>query len=137
MCIPAGERHWRIPPTRKGENSRGPRARFGENRNISSVYATGGKSFPNVYSHKVYLKRAMTDWAEKRLLEVIGEEDEVVLAYVKGILQAGGSPEAKAIHVTLDGFLGAKTTGFVSSLWEVLLDAQQQSDGVPAALRQA
>lgn len=115
----------------------------------------------------------MTDWAEKRLLEVIGEEDEVVLAYVKGILQAGGSPEAKAIHVTLDGFLGAvsthcplgarytraatsrraspcggasiprplppgaKTTGFVSSLWEVLLDAQQQSDGVPAALRQA
>ena len=57
MCIPAGERHWRIPPTRKGENSRGPRARFGENRNISSVYATGGKSFPNVYSHKVYLKR--------------------------------------------------------------------------------
>ena len=53
---------------------------------------------------------AMTDWAEKRLLEVIGEEDEVVLAYVKGILQAGGSPEAKAIHVTLDGFLGAVST---------------------------
>ena len=53
---------------------------------------------------------AMTDWAEKRLLEVIGEEDEVVLAYVKGILQAGGSPEAKVIHVTLDGFLGAVST---------------------------
>ena len=59
MCIPAGERHWRIPPTRKGENSRGPRARFGENRNISSVYAKlpDGKNFPMVFGHKVYLKR--------------------------------------------------------------------------------
>ena len=57
MCTPAGGRRWGIPPTRKGGTSLGPRARFGENRNISSVYATGGKSFPNVYSHKVYLKR--------------------------------------------------------------------------------
>ncbi|KAG8913680.1 hypothetical protein FRC00_001857 [Tulasnella sp. 408] len=77
-------------------------------------------------------------WIYKRVTEIIGLEDEVVIEYVNEQLeQSGKSPDPKDIQIKLTGFLGSKTGEFMLQLWKLLLSAQVSPGGIPTEFIEA
>ncbi|ETS63133.1 hypothetical protein PaG_02911 [Moesziomyces aphidis] len=80
--------------------------------------------------HKVELS-VMKPWIARRITELLGFEDEVVLEYAVGMLEEGRYPDAKKMQIQLTGFLEASTAEFMAELWELLISAQASPGGVP------
>ncbi|KAG8955124.1 hypothetical protein FRC04_009581 [Tulasnella sp. 424] len=98
--------------------------------------------FPPEFDQKVDMKKVelsvFKPWIYKRVTEIIGLEDEVVIEYVNEQLeQSGKSPDPKDIQIKLTGFLGSKTGEFMLQLWKLLLSAQVSTGGVPAEFIEA
>ncbi|CAE8655859.1 unnamed protein product [Polarella glacialis] len=75
----------------------------------------------------------MKPWIAKRITELLGFEDDIVVDYCVALLQ--DPPEkgldARMVQVNLTGFMERKAAPFCSELWQHLLSAQESPVGVP------
>ncbi|KAF9325275.1 hypothetical protein BG006_011225 [Podila minutissima] len=90
--------------------------------------------FPKVYSQKVDMKKVSMEvirgWMVRRIRELLGIDDEVVIEYALGMLQEE-VPDPKSMQINLQGFLDKNSQVFVLELWNLLLDAQTSLGGIP------
>eukprot|EP00658_Telonema_sp_P-2_P020890 TRINITY_DN1828_c0_g1_i1.p1 TRINITY_DN1828_c0_g1~~TRINITY_DN1828_c0_g1_i1.p1 ORF type:complete len:319 (+),score=28.88 TRINITY_DN1828_c0_g1_i1:40-996(+) len=93
--------------------------------------------YPPCFKRKVNEKRVKMDaivrWAPRRVVQLLGYEDEVVVSYVTEMLKDGGI-NPRSLQVALTGFLNEKAPVFTKDLWDLMLDGQNQPDGVPTQL---
>ncbi|KAF8925305.1 hypothetical protein BGZ52_007061, partial [Haplosporangium bisporale] len=93
--------------------------------------------FPKEYSQKVDMKKValnvIKDWMIKRIRELLGIDDEVVIEYALGMLQEE-VPDPKSMQINLQGFLDKNSQVFVLELWKLLLDAQTSLGGIPRVM---
>ena len=80
--------------------------------------------FPDHFKYDVDIKKVSMDvmrpWIEKRIKELLGCEDEMVVEYCISLLTSGkGKLDPKLIQVQLTGFLARKSPIFMSELWEL------------------
>ncbi|KAG0023440.1 hypothetical protein BGZ81_008116 [Podila clonocystis] len=90
--------------------------------------------FPKEYSQKVDMKKVSVEvikgWMVRRIRELLGIDDEVVIEYALGMLQEE-VPDPKSMQINLQGFLDKNSQVFVLELWKLLLDAQTSLGGIP------
>ncbi|KAF4618774.1 hypothetical protein D9613_010021 [Agrocybe pediades] len=93
--------------------------------------------FPAEFDKKVDMRKVnlavIRPWIAKKIVELIGFEDEVVVEYAMGLLEDEQNPypDPKKMQINLTGFLTKDTANFMESLWKLLLEAQQEVTGVP------
>jgi serine/arginine repetitive matrix protein 1 len=91
--------------------------------------------FPPEFNEKVDLKKVKFEvikpWISKRIGELLGFEDDVVINFVISYLE-GESVDPRKLQLNLRGFLNRQAATFVSELWNLLLDAQKNEHGVPS-----
>jgi len=96
--------------------------------------------FPEIFSKKVNLKMVnipvMSEWIEKKIEELLGLEDEIVASTAINLfLEPQELTDPRRAQLNLVGFLtDEKAATFAESLWALLLDAQNQSSGIPKKL---
>ncbi|EJD45432.1 PWI domain-containing protein [Auricularia subglabra TFB-10046 SS5] len=99
--------------------------------------------FPPEFDKKVDMRKVnlqvIRPWIAKRVVELSGFEDEVVIEYAMGLLEdaAKPTPDPKRIQVALTGFLTSNTPKFVLELWTLLLEAQDSPAGIPTSFVEA
>ncbi|EPS58613.1 hypothetical protein M569_16199, partial [Genlisea aurea] len=72
----------------------------------------------------------MRPWIAKRVTELIGFEDEVLINFIYTLLE-GKEVNGKEIQISLTGFMERNTGKFMKELWVMLLSAQKNVSGVP------
>ncbi|KZV31461.1 serine/arginine repetitive matrix protein 1-like [Dorcoceras hygrometricum] len=72
----------------------------------------------------------MRPWIAKRVTELIGFEDEVLINFIYGLLE-GKEVNGKEVQISLTGFMERNTGKFMKELWLLLLSAQQNLSGIP------
>ncbi|XP_066395662.1 uncharacterized protein [Miscanthus floridulus] len=72
----------------------------------------------------------MKPWIAKRVTELLGFEDEVLINFIYGLLEEKEA-DGKKIQIQLTGFMEKNTVKFMKELWSLLLSAQQNASGVP------
>ncbi|KAH6832907.1 splicing factor PWI domain-containing protein [Perilla frutescens var. hirtella] len=72
----------------------------------------------------------MKPWIAKRVTELIGFEDEVLINFIYGLLE-GEAVNGKQVQISLTRFTGRNTWKFIKELWLLLLSAQQNVSSVP------
>ncbi|CAE7853714.1 Srrm1 [Symbiodinium sp. KB8] len=88
------------------------------------------KRFPDHYAQKVDISKVSMDvmkpWIAKRITEMLGFEDDIVVDFCVAQLSEPGDKglDPKMLQVNLTGFLERKAGSFVSELWQHLLSAQ-------------
>ncbi|KAH8113987.1 hypothetical protein DFH11DRAFT_1727488 [Phellopilus nigrolimitatus] len=93
--------------------------------------------FPPEFSEKVDMRKVnlqvMRPWIASKVTELVGFEDEVVVEYAMGLLEdrSQPTPDPRKMQINLTGFLTAKTSEFMTSLWKLLLEAQASTGGIP------
>ncbi|CAH8587513.1 unnamed protein product [Dicrocoelium dendriticum] len=97
--------------------------------------------FGDNLSQKVDMARINLDcirpWVTNRVTELLNFEDEVVCNYVLNQLEER-HPDPKEIQINITGFLNSKNARiFLTELWDLLLSAMDNPDGVPAAFLEA
>eukprot|EP00405_Crypthecodinium_cohnii_P005667 CAMPEP_0194765478 /NCGR_PEP_ID=MMETSP0323_2-20130528/26797_1 /TAXON_ID=2866 ORGANISM="Crypthecodinium cohnii, Strain Seligo" /NCGR_SAMPLE_ID=MMETSP0323_2 /ASSEMBLY_ACC=CAM_ASM_000346 /LENGTH=213 /DNA_ID=CAMNT_0039695111 /DNA_START=29 /DNA_END=671 /DNA_ORIENTATION=+ len=93
--------------------------------------------FPPHFAKKVDISKVSMEvlkpWIAKRITEMLGFEDEVVvdlcIAHLEEKSEKGLDP--KLLQVTMTGFMAQKAAPFCSELWAHLLSAQESEVGVP------
>lgn len=76
----------------------------------------------------------MKPWITKRVQELLGVEDDVVIEFVFNQLE-DKHPDPKMMQINLTGFLGgSKARLFIGELWTFLASAQTSPDGIPKEL---
>ncbi|KAA8902098.1 PWI domain-containing protein [Sphaerosporella brunnea] len=94
--------------------------------------------FPPEYSKKVDMGKVnievMKQWIAQRVVEILATEDDVVIDFVTGMLEEEKFPDPKKIQLNLTGFLEKETPAFCKQLWNLLLSAQVNPQGVPTEL---
>ncbi|KAJ3824446.1 PWI domain-containing protein, partial [Lentinula raphanica] len=72
-------------------------------------------------------------WIAKKVVELVGFEDEVVVEYAMGLLEdkQEPTPDPRKMQINLTGFLTKDTPAFMAALWKLLLEAQADQTGVP------
>jgi len=93
--------------------------------------------FPPEFDQPVDLKKvnleAIKPWIQRRLTEILGFEDEVVIGLVVNVLEnKEEQPDPRDLQINLTGFLAKKSKDFVLELWKHLLAAMEQPQGIPA-----
>ncbi|KAJ1956999.1 hypothetical protein IWQ62_005183, partial [Dispira parvispora] len=90
--------------------------------------------FPPEFSQKVSMNKVnmtvIRPWVTRRVTELLGLEDEVVLEYIFSMLEED-QPDPVDIQINLTGFLENKAGPFVQELWQLLLSAQSSIGGIP------
>jgi len=97
------------------------------------------KQFPANFSESVDMKKVSLDvikpWIRKRICELMGLEDDIVIEYCISQLSEEQAPGAKldpkSLQLNLTPFMERKAKVFCSELWTHLLSAQESSVGVP------
>nr|XP_009861959.1 serine/arginine repetitive matrix protein 1-like [Ciona intestinalis] len=84
---------------------------------------------------KVDMRKIQLDtikpWISKRITEMLGFEDDVVIAFVYNSLEEQ-FPDPKVLQINLTGFLNGKNSRiFLGELWEHLASAQDNDMGIP------
>ncbi|CAM8889708.1 unnamed protein product [Rhodiola kirilowii] len=69
-------------------------------------------------------------WIAKRVTELLGFEDEVLINFIYGLLD-GKNVNGKEIQISITGFMEKNTGKFMKELWTLLLSAQKNASGVP------
>lgn len=93
--------------------------------------------FPDHFSQKVDMSKVSMDvmrpWITRRITELMGFEDDIVVDYcIVQLTEAGEKGvDPKMLQVHLTGFMERKAAPFCSELWKCLLSAQQSVVGVP------
>ncbi|KIM46751.1 hypothetical protein M413DRAFT_40460, partial [Hebeloma cylindrosporum] len=93
--------------------------------------------FPPEFEKKVDMRKVnlnvIRPWIAKKITELIGFEDEVVVEYAMGLLEdeQQPNPDPKKMQINLTGFLNKDTPVFMDALWKLLLEAQEDVTGVP------
>lgn len=95
--------------------------------------------FSDVLNQKVDIKKVNMDvikpWIQKHITLSLGLDDEVVYEYVINQLEESRFPDGKNMQINLTGFLdGKRAREFMDKLWQLLVDAQTASDGIPQVL---
>ena len=75
-------------------------------------------------------------WVPSRVIELQGYEDEVVMSYVEEMLK-GTDICPRILQKNLTGFLNENAPKLAAEIWDLMLEAQTQPDGVPVSLKQA
>ncbi|OSD05163.1 PWI domain-containing protein [Trametes coccinea BRFM310] len=93
--------------------------------------------FPPEFEKKVDMRKVnlsvIRPWIVKKVVELVGFEDEVVVEYAMGLLEDDSqpTPDPRRMQINLTGFLTNNTPAFMSALWKLLLEAQESPAGVP------
>ncbi|KIJ32179.1 hypothetical protein M422DRAFT_184970 [Sphaerobolus stellatus SS14] len=91
--------------------------------------------FPANFDKKVNMKQVnlqvLRPWIAKKIISLVGFEDDVLVEFVSGLLEEQQRPDPKRMHINLTGFLNNDTTEFMTSLWSLLLEAQDSPAGIP------
>ncbi|TEB34358.1 PWI domain-containing protein [Coprinellus micaceus] len=93
--------------------------------------------FPAEFDKKVDTRKVnlnvIRPWAAKKIVELVGFEDEVVIEYAMGLLEdeSNPNPDPRKMQINLTGFLTKHTAPFMIELWKLLLEAQEEVSGVP------
>lgn len=98
--------------------------------------------FPKIIEKDVNLEKIniqfFSKWVEEKIAEILGFEDEIVIGFINNILETSKAEKkkipGKRFQLELTGFLEKKTPAFVEELWTLLLDAQEQSSGIPSVV---
>ena len=98
--------------------------------------------FPRNFETKVLLQKVnkpvLTQWIEQKVTSLLGFEDEIVASTAINLfLPSDGtctSPDAKKAQLDLVGFLGDSAATFSKELWNLMLEAQTCSSGIPQTL---
>ncbi|XP_057456145.1 uncharacterized protein LOC130747280 isoform X3 [Lotus japonicus] len=72
----------------------------------------------------------MKPWITRRVTELLGFEDEVLINFIHGLLDAK-EVNGKEIQIQITGFMEKNTVKFMKELWTLLLSAQKNASGVP------
>ncbi|KAI0282769.1 PWI domain-containing protein, partial [Russula aff. rugulosa BPL654] len=72
-------------------------------------------------------------WVAKKVVELVGFEDEVLIEYAMGLLEdeSKPTPDPKRMQINLTGFLTDSTPAFMVALWNLLIEAQASPAGIP------
>jgi len=98
------------------------------------------KQFPDNYKEKVNMKKVSLDvikpWVRKRITELMGLEDDIVIEYALQQLEENNmgiqnNLDPKSLQLNLTPFMERKAKIFCSELWTHLLSAQESPIGVP------
>lgn len=81
----------------------------------------------------------ISNWITKRITELLGFEDDIVIDYCRQQLLSQPSVEGgvqekicpKKLQINLTGFLAKNSSAFVKDLWSLLLSAQENESGIP------
>jgi len=109
------------------------------------------RKFPPIFKQKVDLKKinypVLSMWIEDKITGILGIDDEIVQQtavelFLPELAAADayyvGPPKVvdpKHAQLDLEGFLGAEeSAAFSAELWELMVDAQSQSQGIPKKL---
>ena len=96
--------------------------------------------FSKIFSKKVRIDKVnvpvMSQWIEKRIAEILGFEDEIVASMAINLfLEPQDGMDPRRAQLNLAGFLGDEQSAlFCDSLWRLLLDAQDQTAGIPTVI---
>ncbi|KAM3229498.1 hypothetical protein ACQJBY_060385 [Aegilops geniculata] len=92
------------------------------------------QKFASELDHQVDMSKVKMDvmkpWIATRVTELLGFEDEVLINFIYGLLDAK-EVDGKYIQIQLTGFMEKNTIKFMRELWSLLLSAQQNASGVP------
>lgn len=72
----------------------------------------------------------MRPWIAKRVTDLLGFEDEVLINFIYGLLE-GKVVNGKEVQISLTGFMEKNTVKFMKELWTLLISAQNNASGVP------
>jgi PWI domain len=92
--------------------------------------------FAAILDTKIDIKKVNIDiiskWVSEKTIEVLGFEDEIVINLVINMLQSENL-HGKKMQLDVTGFLEKGAGAFVEELWNLLVDAQSQPNGIPEA----
>lgn len=94
--------------------------------------------FEEVLTTKVDLAKVKMDvikpWITKRVYELLGMEDDVVVEFIFNQLEEK-NVDPKKMQINITGFLNGKNARiFMGELWGMLDSAQKNESGIPQAL---
>ncbi|GAU47978.1 hypothetical protein TSUD_87820 [Trifolium subterraneum] len=72
----------------------------------------------------------MKPWIARKVTELLGFEDEVLINFIHGLLEAK-IVNGKEVQIQITGFMEKNTVKFMKELWTLLLSAQKNASGVP------
>jgi len=94
--------------------------------------------FPPEFEKPIDLNKITMDairpWITKRITELIGFEDDVLINFIFTFLEPGEigkGPDPKELQHHVEGFLDENAPIFVKELWQLLLSAQETIGGIP------
>lgn len=97
--------------------------------------------FPKEYDLKVDLTRVnwevMKVWIAQRVTELLGIEDDVLIAYIYEQLEGHKTVDPRQLQINLTGFLEKNTSLFCKELWLMLASAAGNDSGIPQAILDA
>ncbi|OOQ81690.1 hypothetical protein PEBR_42769 [Penicillium brasilianum] len=97
--------------------------------------------FPPEFNQKVDMTKVnievMKKWIAKRISDILGNEDDVVIELCFNLLEGSRYPNIKALQIQLTGFLDKDTPKFCKELWSLCLSGQENPQGVPKELLEA
>ncbi|KAE9616589.1 putative PWI domain-containing protein [Lupinus albus] len=92
------------------------------------------QKFPAELEHLVDMTKVnmevMKPWITKRVTELLGFEDEVLINFIHGLLDKK-EVNGKEVQIQITGFMEKNTGKFMKELWTLLLGAQKNASGVP------
>ncbi|PFH34112.1 PWI domain-containing protein [Besnoitia besnoiti] len=106
------------------------------------------RKWPAVFEERVDMSKVNADvmkaWVTSKLTSILGFEDDIVSSYCMTQLypDEAMSPDVdarqnylcpKKLVISMTGFIGKGATQFVKELWELLLAAQKEKNGIPPA----
>ncbi|KAG5361159.1 hypothetical protein CJU90_2534 [Yarrowia sp. C11] len=91
---------------------------------------------PKIYREAVDMTKVnrpiINRWITTKLDELL-PDDDIITDYTLELL-SGDKPDIREIQLNLNGFLEEKTGRFCKELWELLVAAQGDKDGIPPQL---
>lgn len=95
--------------------------------------------FNDIILQKVDLKSVnlavLRPWINRRVTEIMGQEDEVLSEFIYNQLEESNSPDARMMQINITGFMNSRNAReFMAELWELLLSAMTASNGIPPKL---
>ncbi|KAI2786290.1 hypothetical protein POX_g08673 [Penicillium oxalicum] len=97
--------------------------------------------FPPEFNRKVDMTKVnievMKKWIAKRISDILGNEDDVVIELCFNLLEGTRFPDIKSLQIQLTGFLDKDTPKFCKELWSLCLSGQENPQGVPKELLEA
>jgi serine/arginine repetitive matrix protein 1 len=104
------------------------------------------KKWPDEFEKEVDMSKVnvsvISSWITKRITEILGFEDEIIIDYCRQQLLPQTSTDIgslsaekicpKKLQINMTGFLAKNASSFVKDLWSLLLDAQESESGIPS-----